>query len=113
MIRTIPDGREVVITELPDEPFPGLAIFRALFAGSDVTDPGPRGYGDTPGEAVTDLLCSEWQHKREGQRKARKLAGIGDESDLPAGYRHYVHHIDGNPRNNDPDNLVVVRGDGR
>ena len=39
------------------------------------------------------------------QRWARRRAGIKPGS--------VVHHIDGNARNNDPENLVIVRGDGR
>ena len=106
-IRALPDGREAVITEITD-------VLGTLFLARLASDPdGPWGYGPDEGEAMTGLLVSEFCHKMGGLRRAREAAGIGDESDLPPGYRRYVHHIDGNARNNDPENLVIVRGDGR
>ena len=45
-IRTTPDGREVVITELPDEPLPGATMYRARFAGED----------EAPDEGVTLIV---------------------------------------------------------
>jgi HNH endonuclease len=103
--RTLPDDREVVITRLPDR---GGWRYRAQFPGD--TRIGIFGYGDAEDEAVTDLLVREFSDTMAALRRARILAGPGDDRDLPAGYRRYVHHLDGNPRNNDPANIVIVRG---
>ena len=100
------DGRLVTVTELG---YLDGWQYRAVFSG----DPGsPFGHGDTVDEAATDLLLQEFRETARCQWEARQLTGLGDEEDLPPGYRSYVHHLDGNPRNNELDNLVVVHGSG-
>lgn len=43
-----------------------------------------------------------WQERDAAMRKARRAAR------LRPGDKRTVHHIDGNPRNNDPSNLQIV-----
>lgn len=45
-----------------------------------------------------------------GDREATEENGG---TDLPADYRSYVDHLNGDPYNNDPDNLRVVKGNER
>jgi HNH endonuclease len=101
--RTLPDGRPVEISAYEQD---GAPRYSAKFPGDAAW---PRGYGPTPDGAVTDLLYEEWAGKVASQRRARMVAGLGDDGNLPAGYRSYVHHIDGDPWNNDPANLMVTR----
>lgn len=52
---------------------------------------------------LDDLEAYEaWRERAGALRRARRAAG------LAPGDRRVVHHIDGDPRNNDPANLEVI-----
>lgn len=52
---------------------------------------------------LADLAAlAEYRERAEALRRGREAAGLGP------GYDRVVHHVDGNPYNNDPANLRVV-----
>jgi hypothetical protein len=101
MITYLPDGREVTVTETPGP------VFKAVFTG----DPDSVfGYGASADAAVESLLAAEAIEGEEAlyrafiQARARaSRAVLGDCADHQA-----VHHIDGNPYNNTPGNLMLA-----
>jgi HNH endonuclease len=103
MIACLPDGREVTVTETPG------GVFKAVFASNP---DGIFGYGATADAAIdrlADLDDEETlQLTLDYTRKAWRIARARMR---PTG-RYSVHHIDGNPYNNGPGNLMLadVRG---
>jgi HNH endonuclease len=103
MIACLPDGREVTVTETPG------GVFKAAFAG----DPdGLFGYGPTADAAIDRLAdLDDEETLQRDLDAARKALTLVRARMRPTG-RYSVHHIDGNPYNNGPGNLMLadVRG---
>jgi hypothetical protein len=93
MIAYLPDGREVTVTKIPGP------VFKAVFAA----DPdGVFGHGRSAGASVESLMAADDTEAADRAiRRARSLPGS-------AGHRAVIQHIDGDPGNNDPGNLLAV-----
>jgi hypothetical protein len=112
MITYLPDGREVTVTQAPGP------AFRAVFAG----DPGGvSGYGASADAAIERLLALEGREalyrkltrtwdRLEPQGCSQCGGGIPETGTAPDHHpaRGTIHHIDGNPYNNDPGNLQLA-----
>lgn len=99
MITYLPDGRKVTVTETPGP------VFKAVFTG----DPdGIFGYGASADAAVESLLARADDEalqralRRAWHRPARRPDGT------VIGPHAVIDHIDGNPYNNTPGNLMLV-----
>jgi hypothetical protein len=104
MITYLPDGREVTVTLV--SAYLGIPVFKAVLAG----DPdGVFGYGASADEAVERLLTLEWRGALD-LALARGWPACARYRAAPDHYpaRGTIHHIDGNPYNNDPGNLHLV-----
>jgi hypothetical protein len=99
MITYLPDGREVTVTETPGP------VFKAVFTG----DPdGVFGYGASVDAAVESLLAraDDEALQRALQRAWHRPARRPDGAVI--GPHAVIDHIDGNPYNNTPGNLMLV-----